>query len=169
MTVMEHIESRGHLYHGAQQRAISVLAVVILFTVAFALLVLVMAVIPVNVMLAKMVNPSAVNAMWRNSMNQLALRAFVAGVACWFALALTRRARGRLTGPGILTLGAVTSGALAGAIDVGLHKLWVRQMIEAYHSSRLSGNAFSLGITASVAAATTLVLMARRMRKVPTA
>ena len=159
-------ESRGHLYGTAQPRAISVSAVVLLFTIAFATLVLVMGVIPVNVMLARMVDPSAVSAMWRNSMNQLALRAFAAGVACWLALALTRRARGRLTGPGILTLGAASTGALAGAIDVGLHKLWVRQMIEAYHSSRLSGNAFSLGITAAVAAATTMILIARRMKRI---
>lgn len=166
---MSNTDSRGRLYGTAQDRAISVFAVVLLFTGAFAVLVLVMGVIPINVMLARMVNPSAASAMWRNSMNQLALRAFVAGVACWFVLALTRRARGRLTGPGILTLGALTSGALAGAIDVGLHKLWVRQMIDAYHSSRISGNALSLGITASVAAGTTLILMARRMRKAPAA
>lgn len=161
---MTTVESRGHLYGTAPRRVIGVPALIGLFTLSFAVLVLAMGIAPVNLMLARMVAPSMVTVMWRNSMNQLAVRALVAALACLAALAITGRARGPLTGSGMLAVGAITSGALAGAIDIGVHKLWVRQMIQAYHASKLYGTAFSLGMTAAVAFLLTLLLVTRRMR-----
>ncbi len=136
-------------------------ALIALFTLLFAAVVVAIGVIPVNRMLARMLNPSAVSAMWRNSLNQLAIRAFVAAAACWLTLMLSGRTRGRLTGQGMLRVGAAMSGALAGGIDVALHKVWVGQMIRAYHESRAYGNAFSLGLTAIVAGLVTLALIVR--------
>ncbi len=150
------------------EHSIGIPALIALFTLLFAAVVLAIGVIPVNRMLARMLNPSAVSAMWRNSLNQLAIRSFVAAAACWLTLVLSRRTGGRLTGRGMLRVGAAMSGALGGGIDVALHKLWVGQMIRAYHESRAYGNAFSLGITAMVAGLVTLFLIVRRTRVIDT-
>ncbi|MDQ2890773.1 MAG: hypothetical protein M3R65_09550 [Gemmatimonadota bacterium] len=161
---MSTTESRSDLYATAGRATIGIPAVIGLFAAAFAVIVFAIGMVPVNMMLAKMVNPSAVAVMWRNSMNQLVVRAAVAALGCWLALAISRRSRGRLSGKGMLALGVGTSGAFAGAADVALHKLWVRQMIQAYHHSHLAGNAVSLGITLAAAMISAGLLLSTRMR-----
>jgi hypothetical protein len=164
--MMARTESRGHLYGTAVRPAIRVSVVIALFAIAYAVLVLAMGTIPLNMLLSKLVAPREMSVIWRNSIIQLAERTVAATAACWLGLAVSGRIRmgARLTGTGMLALGALMSGALAGAVDVGLHRLLVKQMVVAARSSPLLGNVVSLGITAAVALLLTLLLITRSTR-----
>lgn len=159
--MMARTNSRGHLYGTTTRPAIRVSLVIALFALAYAVLVLAMGIVPLNNLLSKLMAPRAMPTIWRNSMIQLAERTVAAAAACWLALAVSGRIRGRLTGSGMLALGAAMSGALAGAVDVGLHRLWVGQMVVAAHRSPILGNAMSLSITAGVALLLTLLFITR--------
>lgn len=161
--MMARTESRGHLYGTAVRPAIRASVVIALFAIAYAVLVLAMSTIPLNMLLSKFIAPKEMPVIWRNSIVQLAERTVAATAACWLGLVISGRIRrgARLTGTGMLAVGALMSGALAGAVDVGLHRLWVRQMVIAAHSSPLLGNVVSLGITAGISLVLTLVLITR--------
>jgi hypothetical protein len=143
---------------------IRVPVVIALFTIAYAALVLALGIIPVNLLLRRLMGAAGMPALWRSSAVQLAERTACAMLICWITLIITGRARGRLTGSGMLVLGAAMSGALAGAVDVGLHRLWVTRLVNAAHSSPLLGVAVSLAITAVVVLVVTLLLIVRSMR-----
>ncbi|HEY8312103.1 MAG TPA: hypothetical protein VIG47_16175 [Gemmatimonadaceae bacterium] len=162
--MMAQTDSRGHLYGTPTRPAIRVWLVVALFAVAYAALLFGIGIIPLNRFVTKLAGPSMMPGIWRNSMIQAAERTAAAAFACWIALAVSKRGRGRLTGTGMIALGVVMSGALAGAVDVGLHRLWVHQMVRAAHASPLAGSAFSLGITASVSVVITLFFITRSTR-----
>jgi hypothetical protein len=158
---MVRTSSRGHLYGSAAGPVIRVSVVVALFAIAYAVLVLAIGIIPLNRLLHRLLSDSMMPGIWRNSMLRLAERTAVAAVACWAGLAMSGRVRGRLTGPGMLALGAAMSGALAGAVDVGLQHFWVAHLVRAAQSSPLLGHALSSAITASVAVLVTLLLITR--------
>jgi hypothetical protein len=156
--------SRGHLYSPGTRPAVRAWLVIALFVLAYALLVLALGTIPLNMLLRKVMGPSAMPAVWRNSVVQLLERTAVAAIACWIVMAASGRARGWLTGRGMVLVGAAMSGALAGALDVGLHRLWITQLIKAAQASHLRGYAFSWGVTAAVVVVVTLLLITRSTR-----
>src|SRR6185437_13547894 len=141
--MMATTDSRGHLYGSASPRVIRASIVILLFAIAYAVIVLAIGVIPLNNFLRKVLGASIL----RNSMVRLVERTAVAGIACWVALALSGRVRGLLTGKGMLALGAVMSGALAGAVDVGLQKLWTPHLVKAAHAGLIWGAGLSCAIT----------------------
>ncbi len=165
---MAQTNSRGHLYGTVTRPAIRVSLVIALFALAYAVLVLAVGVVPLNMMLRKLLDPSGMPRIWRTSMIRLGERTAVAAVACWLGLAVSGRIRGRLTGPGMLALGAAMSGALAGAVDVGLQRLWVTHLIRAAQASPMRGSALSSGITAVVAFVVTLLLITRSTKVLTT-
>jgi hypothetical protein len=155
------MRSRGHLYSAAARPAIRVSLVIALFAVAYAVLVLAMGVVPLNRLLDRFLSDSVMQHLWRESMLRLAERTVVATIACWIGLALSGRSRGRLTGPGMIALGAAMSGALAGALDVGVQHFWVRHLVAASARAPLLGQAMSAAITATIALLVTLLLITR--------
>jgi hypothetical protein len=159
-------DSRGHLYGLPSPRVIRVSLVILLFTLAYAVIVLAIGVIPLNMFLHKVLGASIMPSIWRNAMIRLAERTVVAGIACWLALAISGRIRGRLTGKGMLVVGAVMSGALAGAVDVGLQKVWTPQLVKAAGSGHLWGAALSCAITGAVAMMVTLLFITRSTKLV---
>jgi hypothetical protein len=159
--MMLRMKSRGHLYSPATRPAIRVSLVIALFAVAYAVLVLAMGVIPLNRLLDRFLSDSVMQRIWRDSILRLAERTMVATLACWVGLALSGRSRGRLTGPGMLALGAAMSGALAGALDVGVQHFWVRHLVAAAQRAPLLGQAMSAAITAAIALLVTLLLITR--------
>lgn len=164
---MARTDSRGHLYASASPRVIRVSLVILLFAVAYAVIVFAIGVVPLNMLFRKLLGAGIMPAIWRNAMIRLAERTVVAAIACWVALAVSRRIRGRLTGKGMLAVGAAMSGALAGAVDVGLQKLWTSYLVKAAQSGLLWGVALSCAITAAVALVVTLLFITRSTRLLP--
>ena len=156
--------SRGHLYGGGAQRSIRVSTIVILFAAAYAVLVFAFGIVPLNLILRRYVSAAAMPTVWLRSMIPLAERTAAAAAACWAGLAITGRGRARLTGSGMLALGALMSGALAGALDVGLHRVGVTHLIHAARTSAVWGTTLSLCMTIVVALAVTLLLITRSTR-----
>ena len=156
--------SRGHLYGATTRPAIRVSLVIAFFTLAYAVVVLAVGVIPLNMLIGKLVSPSGMPRLWRSSMLRLAERTAIAAAFCWLGLAVTGRIRGRLTGRGMLAVGAAMSGALAGAVDVALQRHWVSYLIKAAQASPLRGTALSSAITAAVSLLVTLLLIVRSTR-----
>jgi hypothetical protein len=139
--------------------------VVAIFAVAYALLVVAIGIVPLNMLLGKLLEHGRMAGIWRDSMVQLAERTAVATAACWLTMVVTRRGRGRLTGSGMLALGAMMSGALAGAGDVGVRRLFVGQIVRAATTAPGLGVALSLGVTALVSIVVTLLLIARGTKR----
>jgi hypothetical protein len=156
--------SRGHLYGANAQPVIRVSLVIVLFTLAYAVVVFAVGVVPLNILIGKLISPNGMQRVWWNSLLRLVERTAIAAAACWLGLALTGRIRGRLTGPGMLALGATMSGALAGAVDVGLQRHWVAYLIKAAQASPARGTALSSAITAAVSLLVTLLLITRSTR-----
>jgi hypothetical protein len=162
--MMAQTDSRGHLYGTPSRPAIRVSLAVVLFALAYAALLFGIGIVPINRFVARLVGPAMMPGIWRSSMIQAIERTAAAAFACWVGLAVSKRGRGRLTGAGMIALGVLMSGALAGALDVGLHRLWVRQMARAAYASPLAGSAFSLGLTAAVSLVITLLFITRSTR-----
>jgi hypothetical protein len=165
---MSQISSRGHLYSAESRQAVRVSIVIALFALAYALVTLAIGVIPLNMLLRKLMGSALMPAIWRNSALQLAERTALATLACWLALAISGRIRGRLTGRGMIAVGAAMSGALAGAIDVGAHKLWVSQLIQAAHTAPWRGQVLSAAMTVAVSLLVTLLLITRSTKVLST-
>lgn len=162
-------DSRGHLYALPTPRVIRVSLVILLFAIAYAVIVFAIGVVPLNMFLHKMFGASMMPRLWQNAMIRLAERTAVAAVACWLALAISGRIRGHLTGKGMLAVGAAMSCALAGAVDVGLQKLWTTDLVKAAHAGLMWGVALSCAITAVVAIVVTLLFITRSTKLVATA
>ena len=90
--------SRGHLYGATTGPAIRVSLVIAFFTLAYAVVVLAVGVIPLNMLIGKLVSPSGMPRLWRSSMLRLAERTSIAAAFCWLGLAVTWRILGRLPG-----------------------------------------------------------------------
>lgn len=160
--------SQESLYASAPQTATRVSVVIALFALAYAVVTLAIGIIPLNMLLRKVMGAGIMPEIWRNSALQLVERTALATLACWCALALSGRIRGRLTGKGMIALGAAMSGALAGAVDVGAHKLWVSQLIQQAHAAPWRGHVLSGVITVAVSALVTLLLITRSTKVVAT-
>lgn len=158
---MARFNSRGHLYTSAARPVIRVSLVIALFALAYALVTLAIGFIPINMLLRKVMGSSIMPSIWRSSAVQLAERTAVAALACWIGLAISGRTRGRLTGRGMLAVGAAMSGALAGALDVGAHKLWVSHLIQAAHTAPWRGHVLSDAMTVVISALVTLLFITR--------
>jgi hypothetical protein len=165
--MMARTDSRGHLYSSASPRMIRVSLVILLFSVAYAVIVFAIGVLPLNMLFRKLLGAGIMPAIWRNAMIRLAERTAVAAIACWVALMISGRLRGRLTGKGMLALGCVMSGALAGALDVGLQKLWTSYLVKAAQAGLAWGVVLSCAITAAVAIVVTLLFITRSTKLVP--
>jgi hypothetical protein len=135
--------------------------VIALFALAYAVTTLAIGIAPLNMLLRKVMGAGVMPAIWKNSMFQLAERTAIATLACWIGLAVSGRVRGRLTGKGMISLGAAMSGALAGALDVGAHKLWVTRLFQAAHSAAWRGHMLSAAMTVAVSLLVTLLLITR--------
>ena len=159
--IMSRDNSRGHLYASAARPAIRVSAVVALFALAYAVVTLAIGILPINLLLRRVMGSTVMPSIWSNSAIQLAERTAIATLACLLALAFSGRARGRLTGRGMLAIGAAMSGALAGALDVGAHKLLVSRLIQAARAAPWRGHLLSDAITAAIAVAVTLLFITR--------
>jgi hypothetical protein len=161
--------SRGHLYTAGQHRAIRVSLVVGLFALAYLVLTLAVGTIPMNLFLRKTFGTAVMPRIWQTSLLQVLERTVIATAACWITMAVTGRARGRLTGSGMLALGSIMSGALAGAIDVGVHKHWVSYLTSAARRAPWQGHLLSDAMTVIVAVVITLLFIVRSMRVTTTA
>jgi len=162
--MMAQSDSRGHLYSTGGRPSIRVSTIVILFAIAYAVLVFAFEIVPLNAMLKHYLSAASMPRLWRHSMLQLGERTLVAAVSCWIGLAVSGRVRSRLTGTGMLSVGALMSGALAGAIDVGLHHFAVTQLVRAARAAPASGVSLSLAMTAVTAFLVTLLLITRSTR-----
>lgn len=140
---------------------IRVSVVIGLFALAYAVITLAIGFFPINHLLRKVMGSGIMPGIWRNSMVQLTERTAVATLACWIGLAISGRVRGRLTGSGMLALGAAMSGALAAAVDVGVHKFWVRHLIRAAQSGPWLAFAVSAAMTLVISVLVTLLLITR--------
>jgi len=158
---MKKDDSRGHLYSSGARRAIRVSAAVALFALAYAVISFAVGFIPLNLFLRRVMGPGIMTSLWINSAVQLAERTAVATLGCWLALLASGRGRGRLTGKGMLALGAAMSGALAGALDVGAHKLLVSHLIQAARTASWRGHLLSDVMTIVISVAITLLFIAR--------
>lgn len=154
-------DSRGHLYSSGTRKSIRVSATVAFFALAYAVISFAVGFVPINLMLRRMMGSGIMSYIWFNSALQLAERTAVAALACWLALKTSGRGRGRLTGRGMLAVGAAMSGALAGALDVGAHKLLVSQLIQAARTARWRGHLLSDIMTIVISVAITLLFITR--------
>lgn len=154
--------------YSASRTATRVSVVIALFALAYAVVTLAIGIIPLNMLLRKVMGAAIMSEVWRNSAVQLVERTVLATLACWCALALSGRVRGRLTGNGMIALGAAMSGALAGALDVGAHKLWVSQLIQQAHTASWRGHVLSAVMTIVVSLLVTLLLITRSTKVVAT-
>jgi len=154
-------DSRGHLYSSGARKAIRVSATIAVFALAYAIVTVAMGFIPTNLMLRRMMGSAIMRGVWVNSAVQLAERTVVAALACWLALLVSGRGRGRLTGRGMLAVGVAMSGALAGALDVGAHKLFVSHLIHAAQTAPWRGHLLSDSMTLVISAAITLLFITR--------
>ncbi|MEO7102014.1 MAG: hypothetical protein ABI311_01645 [Gemmatimonadaceae bacterium] len=154
-------DSRGHLYSSGARKAIRVSATVGIFALAYAVVAFAIGFIPINLMLRRMMGSAIMLSIWVNSAVQLAERTAVAALACWLALLVSGRGRGRLTGRGMLAVGAAMSGALAGALDAGAHKLLVSHLIRAARIAQWRGHLLSDTMTFVVSVAITLLFITR--------
>lgn len=148
-------------------RSASATTVVVLFAIAYALAVLCIGILPVNLMVARFAGV-ALWSVWLSSLRNLLLRTLAAGVACWIALRVTGRAtaplRARSTRGGMLVIGALASGALAGVLDVVAHRLFVRALVGAARVSPLASVAVSLCLAALSAGIIALLCVVRGTR-----
>jgi len=167
LEMMARTDSRGHLYSSASPQTIRVSRVILLFAIAYAVIVFAIGVVPLNMLFRKLLGASIMPAIWRTAMIRLVQRTAVAAIACWLALVISGRVRGRLTGKGMLAIGAAMSGALAGALDVGLQKLWTSYLVKAAQAGLGWGVVLSCTITAVVAIVVTLLFITRSTRLVP--
>lgn len=149
--------------------ATRVSVVIALFALAYAVVTLAMGIVPTNVLLRKVLGAAIMPTVWRNSLLQLLERTAIATATCWCTLAISKRASGRLTGKGMIAVGAAMSGALAGAVDVGVHKLWVANLIQQAHTAPWRGHLLSGVMTVAVSLLVTVLLIVRSTRAVPTA
>lgn len=141
---------------------------VALFTIAYAVVVLAVGIVPVNLLLRHFMRPMMAH-IWRVSVVRLVVRSVVSGAACHALLRATGRARGALTSTtpgGMMTIGAIMSGALAGALDVGAHRLAVWPLIHIAQRSSIASELASAVITALVTVAVAAALLVRRTRTV---
>lgn len=152
----------------APRTATRVSVVIALFALAYAVATLAIGIVPLNMLLRKLMGSAIMPEIWRNSAVQLAERTALATLACWCGLALSERIRGRLAGKGMIALGAAMSGALAGAVDVGAHKLWVSQLVQQAQAARWRGHALSAVMTVVVSLLVTLLLITRSTTVVTT-
>ena len=140
---------------------IRVWLLITLFAAGYAALVLALGIVPLNLLLRRVLGADAMPGVWRDSLLRLCERTAVAAATCWVCLALTGRARGLLTGKGLLVVGAAISGALAGAADAGLQRIWVGQLVRAARVSPMLGIAASTTITIVITIVVTLALIIR--------
>jgi hypothetical protein len=149
---------------------LSVARTVALFALAFAVVDLALGVVPVNLMLRRFMG-AAMPQVWLVSAIRLAIRAVISATACAVTLRVTGRAGGRLASTmpkGIMSIGAITSGALAGALDVGVHRMLVWPMIHLAQRSRAASELGSALLTAAGVALVASILLVRRTRVVAT-
>ena len=149
---------------------LSVASTVALFAIAFAVVDLALGVIPVNLMLRRFM-ATTMPQVWLVSMIRLGIRALLSAIACAGTLRIAGRAGGPLastTPKGIMSIGAITSGALAGALDVGMHRLLVWQMIHLAQRSRIASELGSALLTVASVAVVASILLVRRTRVVVT-
>ena len=143
----------------------SPVTLVALFALVYAVAVLCIGIAPVNLML-RTFRGVIMGQIWLTSLTRLALQAVVAALACWVVLALAGRTRARLTGRGSLVLGAVASGALAGALDVVAHRLLVLGLGAAARPAPAAAESASLALTALSAGIIALLFLVRGTRVV---
>lgn len=147
---------------------LSVGRTIALFAVAFAAADLTIGVVPVNLMLRHFM-AGQMPSVWLVSLERLAFRMLVSAAGCAVTLRAAGRVGGSLTSTtsrGIMSLGAITSGAVAGAVDVGLHRLFVWPMIHLAQRSSAASEIASALLTGAVAAAIAAIMLVPRTRVV---
>lgn len=150
---------------------LSVARTVAIFAIAFAVVDLALGIVPVNLLLRHFMR-DAMPHVWLVSVARLAVRCVISAVACASVLRASGRTGGLLTTTaqrGAMSIGAVTSGALAGALDVGAHRLLVRQLIQLAQHSSIASELGSALLTLASAAVIAAILLVPRTRIVRTA
>lgn len=145
---------------------LTVARTVAIFAAAYAIVDLVLGVVPVNLMLRHFMG-AAMPRVWLVSAIRLAVRTLVCAVGCAATLRVTGRSGGRLTSTaarGIMSIGAITSGAIAGALDVGAHRLLVWQLIHLAQRSSVASELGSALLTLAAAAVIAAILLVPRTR-----
>lgn len=157
--------------HSTPTRSPSTLSVartVAIFAIAYAVVDLVLGVVPVNLMLRHFMS-AVMPRVWLVSVVRLALRTLECAVGCAATLHLTRRAGGPLTSTarrGIMSIGAITSGAIAGALEVGVHRLLVWPLIHLAQRSTAASELASALLTLAAVAIVAVILLVPRTRVV---
>lgn len=146
--------------------ALSVTQTVAIFALAYAVVDLVLGIVPVNLMLRHFMAGHMGN-VWLVSIVRLAIRTLVSAVGCAVTLRATGRAGGPLTSTapgGVMSIGAITAGAIASALDVSVHRLLVWPFIHLAQRSTVASELGSALLTLVAAAVITAILIVPRTR-----
>ena len=147
---------------------LSVARTIVIFAVAYAVVDVALGVLPVNLMLRRFMG-ATMPRVWLVSLVRLVLGMIMGAAGCGLALRVSGRTGGRLTSTtarGIMSIGAITAGAIAGALDVGVHRLLVWRMIHLAQRTQLGAELVSALLTVAGAAIVTAILIVPRTRVV---
>lgn len=147
---------------------LSVARTIAIFAVAYAVVDFALAVLPVNLMLRHFMG-ATMPRVWMVSVIRLVLGTIMSAVGCGIALRLSGRTGGRLTSTsarGIMSIGAITAGAIAGALDVGVHRLLVWRLIHLAQRTQPGAEIAAALLTIAAAAIITAILIVPRTRVV---
>ena len=147
---------------------LSVARTIAIFAVAYAVVDFALGVLPVNLMLRQFM-AATMPRVWLVSIARLVLGMIMGAAGCGVALRVSGRTGGRLastTARGIMSIGAITAGAIAGALDVGVHRLLVWRLIHLAQRTQLGAELAAALLTIAGAAIVTAILMVPRTRVV---
>lgn len=147
---------------------LSVARTIAIFAVAYAVVDFALGVLPVNLMLRHFMGDTMPR-VWLVSLIRLVLGTLMGAVGCGVALRVGGRTGGRLTSTtarGIMSIGAVTAGAIAAALDVGMHRLLVWRLIHLAQRTQLGAELVAALLTIVAAAVVTAILIVPRTRVV---
>lgn len=147
---------------------LSVARTVAIFAVAYAVVDFALGVLPINLMLRHFMG-ATMPRVWLVSLIRLVLGSIVSAIGCGVTLRVTGRTGGRLTSTrarGIMSIGAITAGAITGALDVALHRLLVWRLIHLAQRTQPGAEIAAALLTIAVAGIVTAILIVPRTRVV---
>ena len=147
---------------------LSVARTIAIFAVAYAVVDFALGVLPVNLMLRQFMGDTMPR-VWLVSIARLVFGMIMGAAGCGVALRVSGRTGGRLTSTtarGIMSIGAITAGAIAGALDVGVHRLLVWRLIHLAQRTQLGAELAAALLTIAGAAIVTAILIVPRTRVV---
>src|SRR3569833_2752519 len=147
---------------------LSVARTIAIFAVAYAVVDFALGVHPVNLMLRHFMGDTMPR-VWLVSLIRLVIGTSVSAIGCGVTLRVTGRTGGRLTSTrarGIMSIGAITAGAITGALDVGVHRLLVWRLIHLAQRTQPGAEIMAALLTIAAATNNTAILIVPRTRVV---